>query len=333
MSVNNHLKRFKKDSSKGDLSSIVDRFHKEFHKEITAQKKTKIDKVAFTKLKSKIHAIAEEADNDAILISTFDAHQIFKSVEDSANHGIKSVAFYMKTKWENDPAGYLTLSDIEAAKKYAEKVLPKRLFSQSSKKVASAFDNILKASIKNRFDINTLDKIAMSLDTQEDYDTAITLNGFSLDRADHAEIRSYIAYRSGKDFIDSFSSASAVKDTLSRLSGNISTFDIDKLKGICSEDWGATQATLDKQATVKKIFAQTESVTGKLSLSEALAQANTAHNINPKDGNTYTARKNVLGEFALYVEKLGEDARLLSKFDQLADIIEDTKELPNSWEI
>ena len=37
--------------------------------------------------------------------------------------------------------------------------------------------------------------------------------------------------------------------------------------------------------------------------------------------------KNVLGEFSLYVEKLGEDAQLLAKFDALADILEDTKEL------
>lgn len=337
MSIFDQISRLKKASATEDsfMSGVAKKYHKDFDANMLTKKSDSIDKVAFDRLTSKVKAVASEEDVNCPIVTTLDAYTPFKELADSSdNDGIKSIAFHMKNKWKNDPEGYLTLSDIDSAKKYAESRMPKRMFAKSSQLVSDTFNSILKASIKNRFDLSSLDKIAGLIEGQEDFVSAVEFHGFTLDRADHEEVRKYIAYRAGIEVVDQFSSADKVKQTLDSLSGNAAEFDLNKLKGILTEEWGASQAAIEKREAIEALFGKEEGeAIGKLTLVDALNQSDIAHNNNPKDGKTYIARKDLFGEYVLYVERKGTDAKLLNKFSSIEELVEDTEDLPHSWVI
>ena len=148
----------KSKSKEAMFESIVKRYHPKFAEEeariAAKQTEIKADPLTFNKLKEKISGVRQEQDKNLPIISKYEMYNTVREIagEDS-NKGITSLAFYLKSQWEESPLDYFTLGDIEGLRKVSEKLMPRRLFAKTSSIVSDIFDGILKSSIKNRFDI------------------------------------------------------------------------------------------------------------------------------------------------------------------------------------
>ena len=326
------------------FDNIVSRYHPKFQEEenriANKQKEITIDPHTFNKLKEKISGVRQEQDKHLPIISKYEMYQTIKDISDvEKNKGITSLAFYLKSKWEESPLDYFTLGDIDSLRKVSEKLMPRRLFSKTSAVVSDIFDGVLKSSIKNRFDIKKLDHIAGRIDSQEEYITSINLNGFALHRPDMEEIRNYIAHkvntRAGKNVVssDAFTPDNAVKRNTINSNTNSGTFDVEKYKGITSSDWSTTQAAIKVSKTIKNAFVSEEALNGKIKLAEALNRSNTAYHTDLKKGRVYIAYKDSLDNFYLYSKTGSNDAVLLDKYSSFEELQDNVCPLDDMWEI
>lgn len=326
---------YKSKSFSNSIDSILDNYEvtKMANKEVSNYDLTG----AFGKVKVRIPK-TKEANTDAVIISTLDAYKKMAELSNDypENKGIKNLAFHLKSKYESSPNGYLTMACIDELKKYADKILPKKLFAKSSEIVFNTIDGIIKASVKNRFDIKKLDKIASEISTQEEFNSAIEENGFSLDRPDTEAIRDYIAYKVNSKLSEEninteyFKSEAKVKRTSALL--NAGEYSEDILKKAFNEDWKLIEAE-KKEHKAKFEGVMSDYKNDTLSLEDALAQSDVIHQVNPKTGNTYIVRKDIFGGFNLYSSKTTNDAILLDRFSTVEELKENVKSLANIWSI
>ena len=345
MPTRKHLSDF---TNKADnaFSSVVAKYTKAYANEearIAAKKEaTNISTHDFSRIKSRLTAARKDTDKDLPIISKFDLYHTVKSAAtSSADRDLSPITFYLKTSWTNDPVGYYTLGEIEHLKKHvAEKLLPSRVFTKSSAFINDVFNGVLKSSIKNRFDIKKLDRIASTIDSQESFITAMELHGFALDRADMNEIRNYIAYKvnsaSGGNVVDTsaFTSTEQVKRSLKRLSGSNTSFDLSVLEGITTSDWGQIQSSKKLQKILGEYIQDNKrTVPNKLPLVEALTKSATVYNTDTQRGRTYIAHKDSLGTFYLFSKVGDADAILVDKFTSFEELRDNVSPLMDLWEI
>ena len=306
----------------------------------TADAKTYNDE-AMSELKAKILAtLKEDNSNTSPIISVQDAYHTFKeaSEQHNGNEGLKAVAFHLKTKWQSSPLAYLSSNDIDRLRKYANTAMPKSVFSKSSSVVESLFSTILKNSIRNRFDIKKLDKIASMISSQDDYNYSIEASGLSLNRPDMEEIRNYIVFkvnnRVGSTLVDSneFNSINKIEKSVNKLKGS-SNFTIGILDGIAEEDWTPIKEAKVKDESISKAASTLIKKSNGISIESALTTTDVAYCVSPRDGKTYIARKNIFGKYALYVKRANEDAILIDSFDSMEDLSYNVKSLPKAWTI
>jgi len=215
---------YKNKSLSNMFDNLLDKFEA---KEVTKKESYSLARGAFDKVKKQASTVME-LDKSTIVVATKDAYEKIAEVanEHPENKGILNLAFHFKSKYESDPNGYLTMAHIEDIRKYADRILPKRLFAKSSSLVHDAISDMITSSIKNRFDFRKLDKIASEITSQDQFDIAMEANGFSLDRPDMEQIREYIAYKvntnSGSELTtNNFKSSEKVKRTIESLKGKV----------------------------------------------------------------------------------------------------------------
>lgn len=315
-------------------------FSKQSDKTMNTNEINKYKEDSMLELKAKILATLKEENNSASpIISTQDAYNIFKDASEQYgnNEGLKAVTFHLKSKWQSNPIGYLSAVDIDRLRKYANTAMPKGVFSKSSSIVESIFSTMLKHSIKNRFDIKKLDKIASMINTQDEYDYSIKESGLSLNRPDMDEIRNYIAFkvnnRIGHTLVtsDNFSALKKIENTVNTLKGN-SNFTMDMLTGIAEENWTPTKEAKIKIASVQKIVSNIVPTFVGVTVEDALSNTDVAYCVSPKDGKTYIAKKSAFNKYSLYIKRSNEDAVLLDNFDSIQDLSYNVKTLPKMWQ-
>ena len=340
-----HLSTFKKKEA-NSFTSVVERYHVAYKDEetrIAAKKEaTTINTHDFTKIKNRVASAQRTVDKDLPIISKYDLYQTVRDAStESDGRDLSPITFYLKTSWTNDPVGYFTLGEVEHLKKHvAETLLPSKVFTKSSAFINDVFNGVLKSSIKSRFDVKKLDRIASSIDSQESFVTAMELHGFALDRADMDEIRNYIAYKvnstSEGNIVDTsvFSSTEQVKKNLKRLSGSNTAFDLSVLEGITTSDWGQVQSSKKLQKALSGYLKDNKKViANKLPLVEALKTAATVYNTDTQRGRTYIAHKDTLGIFYLFSKVGSEDALLVDKFTSFEELSDNVSPLMDLWEV
>ena len=345
MPTRKHLSTFNNEADDA-FSSVVEKYsgaYKTEESRIAAKKEaTAISTHDFSKIKNKMAVARKEADKDLPIISKYDLYQTVKDAStDSADRDLSSMAFYLKTSWTSDPVGYYTLEEVEYLKKHvAEKLLPSKVFTKSSAFINDVFNRVLKASIKSRFDVRKLDRIASSIDSQESFVTAMELHGFALDRADMDEIRNYIAYKvnskSEGNIVDTsvFASTEQVKRNLKRLSGSNAEFDVAVLEGITTSDWGQVQSSKRLEKVLGEYLKDNKkTIANKIPLTEALEKAATAYNTDTQRGRTYIAHKDNLGIFYLFSKVGNGDANLIDKFTSFEELKDNVSPLMDLWEV
>lgn len=318
------------------FDNVLDKYEAQ---SVTKKESYSIPVGSFSRIKEKT-ANAKEADKNVPIVTMKDVYHRIAELSNTypENSAIKSIAFHLKCKYESDPQGYFTLGQVEDLKKYAAKILPKKLFAKSSNIVCDVIDGIIKSSIKNRFDIKKLDKIASEITTQDQFDVAIETNGLSLDRPDMQEIREYIAYKINTKLsdetitTDAFKSEAKIARTASILNGGQYSEDI--LKKALSEDWKTIESEKQEhKAQFEGVMSDYSDKKGRMSIEAALAQSDVVKQFNPKNGNTYLVRKDVFGSFNLHSSKGSQDAILLDKYTSIEALKEDVSSLPDMWSL
>ena len=344
MSTNKHLSKFTKNSDES-FNSVVAKFSGAYKTEegrIAAKKEaTTIKTHDFYGIKKKMASARKEVDLDLPIVSKYDLFQTVKQAsEESKDSDLSPVTFYLKNAWNDDPTGYYSLGEVEHLKNHvSEQLLPSKVFTKSSAVINNVFNTVIKGSIKSRFDVKKLDRIASTIDSQETFVTAMELHGFALDRADMDEIRNYIAYKvnsvsTGTVDPTVFASTEQVKRNLTRLSGSTAAFDVDSLEGITSSDWSQVQASKKlKKALGEFIKEDKKVIANKMPLAEALKAATTAHNIDTQRGRTYIAHKDTLGLFYLFSKVGSADAILVDKFTSFEELSDNVSPLMDLWEV
>lgn len=327
---------YKNKSLSNMFDNLLDKFEA---KSVTKRESYSLARGAFDKVKKQASTIME-IDKSTIVVATKDAYEKIAEVanEYPENKGILNLAFHFKSKYESDPNGYLTMAQIEDIRKYADRILPKRLFAKSSSLIHDAISDMIKSSVKNRFDFRKLDKIASDITSQDQFDIAMEANGFSLDRPDMEQIREYIAYKVSTNIgseltTDSFKSSEKVKRTMESLRGK-GEFNTDTIKAAFNEDWKTIiQEKKANSAQFEGVMSDYQD-NSKLSLEDALAQNDVVHLFDTKTSNTYIVRKDMFGGFNLYSSKHGSsDAILLDKYTTIEDLKNDVSVLPNLWSV
>lgn len=345
MPTRKHLSTFNNKADEA-FSSVVQKYSGAYSTEearIAAKKEaTNISTHDFSKIKNRMTAARKDVDTDLPIVSKYELYQTVRdAATDSAGRDLSPMAFYLKTSWTNDPVGYYTLGEIEHLKKHvAERLLPSKVFTKSSAFINDIFSKVLKASIKSRFDIRKLDRIASTIDSQESFVTAMELHGFALDRADMDEIRTYIAYKVNSkkesNIVDTsvFSSAEQVKSHLKRLSGSNTPFDLAVLEGITSSDWGQVQSSKKLKKVLGAYLKDSKkTIANKIPLVEALEKSATAYNTDTQRGRTYIAHKDNLGIFYLFSKIGNDDANLVDKFTSFEELQDNVSPLMDLWEV
>jgi len=344
MPTNKHLSNFTRKSDES-FNKVVEKFSGAYTNEesrIAAKKDaTAIKTHDFYRIKKKMAIARKEVDLDLPIVSKYDLFQTVKNAsEESKDSDLSPITFYLKNSWNDDPTGYYSLGEVEHLKNHiAEQLLPSKVFTKSSAVINNVFNTVIKGSIKSRFDIKKLDRIASTIDSQETFVTAMELHGFALDRADMDEIRNYIAYKVNSvtaGIVDPtvFASTEQVKRNLTRLSGSTTAFDVDSLEGITSNDWSQVQASKRlKKALGEFIKEDKKVIANKMPLVEALKVATTAHNIDTQRGRTYIAHKDTLGLFYLFSKVGSADAILVDKFTSFEELSDNVSPLMDLWEV
>lgn len=345
MPTRKHLSTFNNEADDA-FSSVVKKYSGAYKTEeariATKKEAITISTHDFSRIKNKMAVARKEADKDLPIISKYDLyHTVKAAATESADRDLSPMSFYLKTSWTSDPVGYYTLGEIEYLKKHvAEKLLPSKVFTKSSAFINDVFNKVLKASIKSRFDIRKLDRIASTIDSQESFVTAMELHGFALDRADMDEIRTYIAYKVNSknegNIVDTsvFASAEQVKRNLKRLSGSTAEFDVSVLEGITSSDWGQVQSSKRLEKVLGEYLKDNKkTIANKIPLVEALEKAATAYNTDTQRGRTYIAHKDNLGIFYLFSKVGNGDANLVDKFTSFEELKDNVSPLMDLWEV
>lgn len=318
------------------FDNLLDKFEA---KEVTKKESYSLARGAFDKVKKQASTITE-LDKTTIVVATKDAYEKIAEVanEYPENKGILNLAFHFKSKYESDPNGYLTMAQIEDIRKYADRILPKRLFAKSSSLVHDTINAMLKSSIKNRFDFRKLDKIASEITSQDQFDIAMEANGFSLDRPDMEQIREYVAYKVSTKLgceltTDNFKSTEKVKRTVESLKGK-GEFNTDTIKAAFNEDWKTIiQEKKANAAQFEGVMSDYQD-NSKLALEDALTQNDVVHLFDTKTSNTYIVRKDIFGGLNLYSSKHGSaDAILLDKYASIEELKNDVNSLPDMWTV